>query len=173
MVSKPLNTSWDAPLNATSWGKTCPGGTNAQLFGVEEDCLSINIIRPEGVLDEDELPFLLWIYGGNWYVGSATDPRFNGSYIVQRSVELGKPIIFVSVNYRLSVLGFSLGEESADASILNLGIRDQRLVLQWLQDNISAFGGSPKKVIILLVKSASLSIWPLMAVKMKVYFGQP
>ncbi|KAK0218149.1 alpha/beta-hydrolase [Armillaria fumosa] len=148
MPSKPLNTSWDAPLNATSWGKACPGGTNAQFFGVEEDCLHINIIRPEGVSDGDELPVLLWIYGGNWYVGSATDPRFNGSYIVQRSVELGKPIIFVSINYRLSVFGFPLGEESANASILNLGIRDQRLALQWLQDNISAFGGSPKKVTI-------------------------
>ncbi|KAK0202993.1 alpha/beta-hydrolase [Desarmillaria ectypa] len=133
MVSKPLNTSWNTPLNATSWGKACPGGTNAQFFGVEEDCLSINIIRPEGVSDGDELPVLLWIYGGNWYVGSATDPRFNGSYIVQRSVELGKPI---GKNLQMPIYLTWVSE-----------IR-QRLALQWLQDNISAFGGSPKKVTI-------------------------
>lgn len=71
---------------------------------------------------------------------------YNGSYIVQRSVTLGEPIIFVEVNYRLGGFGFLAGADLAAEHSTNIGLRDQRLGLQWTSDNIAAFGGDPSKV---------------------------
>jgi len=61
---------------------------------------------------------------------------------VENAQKIGKPIIGVSINYRLSAWGFLSGsEEVRDTGNLNLGLRDQRLALQWVQENIEAFGG--------------------------------
>jgi carboxylesterase type B len=70
------------------------------------------------------------------------------SFVVDQSVRMGTPVIGVSINYRLSAFGFLSGGEASAAGISNNGIRDQRLALEWLQENIAAFGGSPKKVTI-------------------------
>ena len=67
---------------------------------------------------------------------------------MQNSVAIGKPIIGVSANYRLSAWGFLFSNEVSGSGQTNLGIRDQRLALHWLQDNIAAFGGDPTKVTI-------------------------
>jgi carboxylesterase type B len=61
---------------------------------------------------------------------------------------MGTPIIGVSFNYRLSAFGFLTGKEAMEEGITNIGFRDQRLALQWVQENIAAFGGSPEKVTI-------------------------
>ena len=74
--------------------------------------------------------------------------RYNLSFIVQNSVAIGKPIIGVSANYRLAALGFLFSTEVAGSGNTNLGLRDQRLALHWLQENIAAFGGDPTKVTI-------------------------
>lgn len=74
--------------------------------------------------------------------------RYNLSFIVQNSVAIGKPIIGVSANYRLSALGFLFSSEVAGSGNTNLGLRDQRLALHWLQENIAAFGGDHTKVTI-------------------------
>lgn len=64
------------------------------------------------------------------------------SYMVKNSVDIGKPIIGVSINYRLSTWGFLSGsQEIVDNGATNAGLRDQRLALQWVQENIEAFGG--------------------------------
>jgi carboxylesterase type B len=69
--------------------------------------------------------------------------------MVQNAVKIGKPIVTVNVNYRLSAWGFLSGsEELKDTGALNLGLRDQRLALQWVQENIAAFGGDPLRVTI-------------------------
>ena len=75
-------------------------------------------------------------------MGGGVDKRYNLSFTVENSVKIGKPIIAVSINYRLSAGGFVSGsEEVKDSGNLNLGLRDQRLALQWVQENIGAFGG--------------------------------
>jgi acetylcholinesterase len=75
-------------------------------------------------------------------MGGGVDQRYNLSFTVQNSVNIGKPIIGVSINYRLSAWGFLSGsEEITDPSELNLGLRDQRLALEWVRENIAAFGG--------------------------------
>ena len=73
---------------------------------------------------------------------------WNMSYIVQTSVENGQPIIGVSINYRLSFLGFPSGKEPLAAGITNLGLKDQRIAMEWIQENIEAFGGDRQKVTI-------------------------
>jgi carboxylesterase type B len=92
------------------------------------------------------------LHGGGFYQGSGVDQRYNQSFFVENSVALGKPIIGVSINYRLSAWGFLSGsEEIRDSGDLNLGLKDQRLALQWVQENIEAFGGmfvfKPYKVV--------------------------
>jgi acetylcholinesterase len=79
------------------------------------------------------------------YVRAHT-PRYNMSYIVQQSVQNGKPVLGVSMNYRLAAFGFLSSREINDAGAQNLGLRDQRLAMQWVQKHIAAFGGDPRKV---------------------------
>lgn len=91
-------------------------------------------------------------------MGGSGDHRYNLSFIVDRSVEMGTPMIGVSINYRLSALGFLCGEEALDAGITNNGFRDQRLALRWVNENIRSFGGSPKKVTIFGESSGAESV---------------
>ncbi|ORY88206.1 alpha/beta-hydrolase [Leucosporidium creatinivorum] len=167
-LANPLyyNISWSSPRSAKSWGNVCPGSgissqNNASLgqdYNLNEDCLNINIIRPEGAKEGDELPVLFWIFGGGFIQGTANDPRYNGSYLVQRSVELGEPIVRSSCSYRLTGFGFPAGQPAADAGVLNLGLKDQRLALHWVQENIAAFGGSPGKVTIWGQSAGGMSV---------------
>ncbi|KAI1045253.1 hypothetical protein LB505_005041 [Fusarium chuoi] len=78
-------------------------------------------------------------------MGGAADPRYNLSFIVEQSVALGKPVIGVGLNYRLSAFGFLVGKEAMKEGATNLGFRDQRLALSWINENIASFGGDPNK----------------------------
>ncbi|KAI0793620.1 carotenoid ester lipase precursor [Fomes fomentarius] len=111
-----------------------------------EDCLYLNIIRPSDISADANLPVLLWIYGGGFALGSNSMGFYNGSAVVQKSMDIGQPIIFVAVNYRLNVFGFLGGQEVKDAGLGNLGLQDQRAALRWVNRFISAFGGDPNKL---------------------------
>jgi carboxylesterase type B len=78
--------------------------------------------------------------------------------MVQASVDNGSPIVFVSINYRLASLGFLGGKALQDGGLLNLGFRDQRLALHWVQENIAKFGGDPRKVTIQGESSGGTSV---------------
>lgn len=146
-----LNTTWQGTRSATEYSSECYGyGGDDWVLGnpVSEDCLTLNVIRPAGVTADAQLPVGVWIYGGGYFNGGSLDPRYNMSFIIQQSVEMGKPFIGVSLNYRLHAFGFLFGSEILKAGVTNLGIRDQRLALQWIQENIGAFGGDPSKVTI-------------------------
>lgn len=150
-VPQSLNETWTGTRNATQYSPECIGyGSDQWVLGniISEDCLTINVVRPSNIAADAKLPVVFWIHGGGFFEGGSRDPRYNQSSVVQRSVEIGKPIIGVSVNYRLSGWGFLWGEEVAAAGVTNLGIRDQRLALHWVQENIAAFGGDPSKVTI-------------------------
>ncbi|KAK6586967.1 hypothetical protein PZA11_000257 [Diplocarpon coronariae] len=148
-----LNTTWEGTKNATEFGNTCWGtGSDAdRLIGlglpVSEDCLTINVVRPSNYTDQ-LLPVAVYIYGGGYHMGGSADPRLNSSYLIQDSISIDHPILAVSLNYRGSALGFLAGSALSKAGALNLGYRDQRLALQWIQENIAAFGGDPAKVTI-------------------------
>ncbi|EMD59087.1 hypothetical protein COCSADRAFT_176311 [Bipolaris sorokiniana ND90Pr] len=139
--------------NATQYGVDCVGyggDTNAlvasNLTRIGEDCLHLNIIKPR--TNETKLPVLLWIYGGGWTQGATSDPRYNMSFIVEQSVLNKKPVIGISINYRMAAFGFLYSKEVKKAGAENLGLRDQRLAMQWVNKHISAFGGDPSKVTI-------------------------
>lgn len=113
---------------------------------MSEDCLTLNVQRPVGANRFSRLPVLVWIYGGGFETGDIA--RYNGQDLVRKSMELDSDIIFVAINYRLNGFGFLRGKEVAAAGASNLGLRDQRLALEWVQDNIRNFGGDPNKVTI-------------------------
>lgn len=81
-------------------------------------------------------------------MGGSADKRYNLSYIVEQSVQMGKPIIGVSLNYRLVAFGFLGSKEALAAGATNIGFRDQRLATEWIHENIAAFGGSSDKITI-------------------------
>ncbi|KAI9736069.1 MAG: hypothetical protein M1818_006245 [Claussenomyces sp. TS43310] len=156
-----LNSSWTEIRNATEYSPACYGyGEDTQKGAknyVSEDCLTLNIIRPAGYEDKN-LPIGVWIYGGGFYEGSSLDPRYNLSFIVEQSVAIGKPFIGVSINYRLQGWGWLYSKEIVQAGAANLGLKDQRLALHWLQENVEAFGGDPAKVTIWGESSGAISV---------------
>ena len=126
----------------------CYGYSSDQWnYAVSEDCLYINVIRPSGY-EGQKLPVGFWIHGGGFYAGGGVDQRYNASFMVQNSVNMGKPIMVVNFNYRLSAWGFLNSNEVAGTGQTNLGLKDQRLAMHWVQENIAAFGGDSSQVTI-------------------------
>ncbi|KAK3720393.1 hypothetical protein LTR37_003804 [Vermiconidia calcicola] len=143
-----INASFSGAVAATEYAPLCVGYGGDQIgYPVSEDCLYLNVVRPSGY-EGQELPVGVWIHGGGLYMGGAPDARYNLSFIVENSVDIGKPIIGVSIAYRLSAWGFLQSQEVTGSGNTNIGLRDQRLALHWLQENIGAFGGDPSKVTI-------------------------
>ncbi|KAK5446502.1 hypothetical protein LTS15_009841 [Exophiala xenobiotica] len=146
-----LNSTWGNTKNATQYGYECYGyGSDQWVLGnvVSEDCLTLNVVRPSGIAADAKLPVGVWIHGGGFTEGGNRDPRYNLSAIIQQSVDMGKPFIGVSINYRLQAFGYIFGSDVLKAGVTNLGFRDQRLALHWVQENIAAFGGDTSKVTI-------------------------
>ncbi|KAL9620145.1 MAG: hypothetical protein Q9160_005260 [Pyrenula sp. 1 TL-2023] len=153
-----LNSSFDNVKPAVEYYPECVGYGGDQIgFEVSEDCLVLNVIRPSGY-ENQSLPIAVWIHGGGLIMGGATDQRYNLSFIVENSVEIGKPIIAVSIAYRLGPWGFLYSEEVQESGQTNMGLRDQRLALQYIQENIGAFGGDPTKVSIWGESAGGLSV---------------
>jgi carboxylesterase type B len=126
-----------------------------------EDCLTINVQRPAGTTKDSKLPVLFWIFGGGFELGS--NAMYDATSLILESVAQRKPIIFVAVNYRVGGFGFMPGKEILADGSSNLGLLDQRLGLQWVADNIAAFGGDPNKVTIWGESAGSISVLDQMA----------
>ncbi|BGP42947.1 hypothetical protein JCM10449v2_006962 [Rhodotorula kratochvilovae] len=157
---RPLETGFESgKFDAKEYSPFCPGiGGDDWGYELSEDCLTINVLRPAGVAEDAKLPVGFWIYGGGFQMGGNADIRYNGSWVVQRSVEMEKPIIYVQVNYRVSSLGFLSSDELRKEGNVNLGLYDQRLALHWVQENIAAFGGDPQKVTIWGESAGAMSV---------------
>lgn len=109
-----------------------------------EDFLTLNIWAPSGTEPGDAKPVLVWVHGGAYILGSASQPLYHG-----RALATGGDAIVVTVNYRLGALGFlELSTLGADPQrfATNLGLRDVLAALEWVRDNIAAFGGDPQRV---------------------------
>ncbi|KAI0656620.1 carotenoid ester lipase precursor [Cubamyces menziesii] len=177
-LPKPI-TSYNGTINATVPATQClqmaPGLRSdlpvnilqvmAEYFGADttpsevpqnEDCLSISVQVPVGTSPDDKLPVLVQFFGGGFTYGStAQNP---GDAVVRRSVEMGQPIIYANMNYRVGVFGFLGGKEVKEAGVGNLGLQDQRAALQWIQKYISIFGGDPDKVTIWGQSAGAISV---------------
>ncbi|KAL4928498.1 Alpha/Beta hydrolase protein [Aspergillus undulatus] len=153
-----LNQCWEDTRDAKDYSPLCVGyGLDQTFYNQSEDCLYLNVIRPAGY-EQTKLPIAFWIHGGGFTNGGGGDQRYNLSFIVEQSVKIGKPIIGVSINYRLSLWGFLHSNEVVGEGVTNLGLRDQRLALHWVKENIAAFGGDPEKVTIFGESAGAASV---------------
>ncbi|KAG6956774.1 hypothetical protein JG688_00011278, partial [Phytophthora aleatoria] len=158
---EPLNSTWTEAKNATEYSPECYGyGSDQWVLGnvISEDCLTINVVRPNGISEGAELPVAVWIHGGGFTEGGSRDPRYNQSYIIKEATDAGMPFIGVSINYRLQAFGFLWGTAVREAGVSNLGLKDQHLALRWVQENIAAFGGDPNKVTIWGESAGAMSV---------------
>lgn len=131
------------------------------IANIGEDCLTLDIRRPTGTKAGAKLPVLVWIYGGGFETGSTA--MYDGTSFVTASVNLKMPVIFVAMNYRLGAFGFMPGSEILKDGSANLGLLDQRLALEWVADNIEAFGGDPSKVTIWGESAGAISVFNQLA----------
>lgn len=133
---------------------------NFRSDSVSEDCLYLNVWTPAKTT-ENKLPVLVYFYGGGLMAGDASEYRYDGESMARRG------IVTVTVNYRLSVFGFfshpELTRESPHKASGNYGFLDQAAALKWVQQNISAFGGDPKKITIAGESAGSYSVSAQMA----------
>ncbi|KAJ3514034.1 hypothetical protein NLJ89_g2603 [Agrocybe chaxingu] len=149
---------------ATAFAPACPQ-READLTGglpipraanISEDCLYLNVLKPANIPEGEKLPVLVYIHGSGFILGHTGQAR--GDTLVRRSVELGAPVILVTTAYRLNAFGFLGGKEIKAAGLGNIGIRDQRFALQWVQKHIEQFGGNPKNVKIWGVSAGAISV---------------
>ena len=132
------------------------------LYPQSEECLHLNVWKAEDAGTEKK-PVIVWIHGGAFEVGSTAEPREEGTNFVKENPD----IIFVSLEYRLGVLGFFHlshlpdGKDYPDSQ--NLGLLDQVQALKWVHENIAFFGGDPDNVTIMgqSAGGASVSLLPL------------
>lgn len=136
------------------------GDMNFRSDGVNEDCLYLNVWTPAKTGNE-RLPVLVYFYGGGFVAGDGSEPRYDGESMSR------KGIVAITINYRLTVFGFfahpELTKESPHHASGNYGLLDQAAALQWVQQNIAAFGGDPKKVTIAGESAGSFSVSAQMA----------
>ncbi|CAM1506153.1 Fc.00g057940.m01.CDS01 [Cosmosporella sp. VM-42] len=160
-IPNSLNTSWQGVKNATKFSPSCVGDQTNAWGGdmvVSEDCLTLNVVRPSGYRAGDNLPVVIWIHGGGFRAGGSSLAIYNQSWIIHESVKQETPIIAVSINYRLAAFGWLWSEEMEARGASNLGLRDQRLAMRWVHENIAAFGGDPKKVTVQGQSAGAVSI---------------
>jgi para-nitrobenzyl esterase len=127
---------------------------------MSEDCLTVNVSAPVTESAEPR-PVMVWFYGGAFVVGASSAPTYRGYDFVRRG-----DVVFVSVNYRLGALGyldFSAYGTAERPIESNLGLRDQIAALEWVRDNIAAFGGDPDQVTIFGESAGAISVTTLMA----------
>jgi para-nitrobenzyl esterase len=163
---------WPGVRDALDFGLVATQALHGQFKGVGpgvpsgEDCLTVNVIAPaEDTPVEDtppELrPVMVFIHGGGYAAGSSRDFSGQGDGFVRTG-----QVVYVSFNYRLGALGYldvsqySTPDRPFDS---NLGLRDQVTALEWVQQNIRAFGGDPSNVTLFGESAGGNAVTTLMA----------
>ena len=165
---------WQAPQPAQPWKDVRPatqfgpramqqpvfGDMNFRSNGVSEDCLYLNVWTSAATAQEKR-PVLVYFYGGGFLAGDGSEPRYDGESMARQGM------VAVTVNYRLGVFGFmahpELTKESPNRASGNYGLLDQAAALRWVQQNIAAFGGDPRRVTIAGESAGSFSVSAQMA----------
>ena len=169
-------TRWEGTYQATAYGAACYQPRSfydeAQVpekafyynefrrgehYDYSEDCLFLNIWTPADAGPDARLPVLFYIHGGGFTGGCGHEKHFDGPAWPTKGV------VAVTVNYRLGPLGFAcLPELSAEAGHTgNYGLYDQLCALQWVHDNIAAFGGDPDRVTLMGQSAGAMSVQQL------------
>src|SRR6266700_7176766 len=161
--------SWTGVREATEFSPMAPQVSEApagmvganrvvDLRPMSEDCLYLNIWSPG--TEGEKRPVMVWIHGGAFTLGSASDPWYDGT-----SFAANHNIVVVTLNYRLGILGFVYLKDlaGADAGYTgNCGLLDQIAALEWVRENIAAFGGDPDQVTVMGESAGAMSIGALL-----------
>ncbi|GAA0621739.1 carboxylesterase family protein [Brevundimonas kwangchunensis] len=164
---------WRPPAPVEAWSGDRDAGTDGAIciqppsngdpgvgpLPMSEDCLTLNVWTPEG--RAGALPVMVWIHGGGYNNGSGTAALYDGSKLARRGV------VLVSINYRLGRLGFFdhpalAAERPVDEPAGNYGVMDQIAALEWVRDNIAAFGGDPANITIFGESAGGAAVTQLM-----------
>ncbi|WP_440710199.1 carboxylesterase/lipase family protein [Herbiconiux sp. YIM B11900] len=156
---------WSGVREARDFGPVAMQSRGGNFIGasrsavMSEDCLSINVLRPAD--ERTGLPVMVFVHGGAYSVGSSAEHPQNGEALVREG-----GIVYVSFNYRLGALGYldftrySTPERPLES---NLGLRDQVAALEWVRQNIAAFGGDPANVTLFGESAGGNAVTTLMA----------
>ncbi|KAH7408370.1 Alpha/Beta hydrolase protein [Phaeosphaeria sp. MPI-PUGE-AT-0046c] len=165
-----LDLGSDGIYDATKFGPSCPHKRGAQAWDLtlvgnvslpcedgqgnseamdDLECLHVNVTVPKSALsssqsDMSALPVFVWVHGGGLSVGSNNWPQYDLQKLVERSVEIGKPVVAVALNYRLGLFGFAASEELGAPG--NMGYKDQVLAFRWVKKHIAGFRGDPGNI---------------------------
>ena len=153
---------WDTAIDGKLYRSDCEQGEGF-LAGrdPDEDCLYLNVYASTEVPKDpaDRRPVMVFIYGGGFVSGGASSPLYAGDQLAAHGV------VVVTINYRLGPLGYLASEQlQADQGVDNLGnmgLLDQIAALQWVQDEIAAFGGDPGNVTIFGESAGAISVCAL------------
>jgi para-nitrobenzyl esterase len=143
--------AWTETLQANELAPICPQMDEDQIVG-DEDCLYLNIWTPAEATPESRLPVMVYIHGGGNVQGSAA--KEVGSVLLYdgQSLSEGGNVVVVTMQYRIGALGYfvdpGLEVESEQGVSGNYGLLDQIAVLQWVQQNITNFGGDSERVML-------------------------
>ncbi|KAI0634773.1 carboxylesterase [Trametes polyzona] len=164
-----LCTHYPPQTDCSRFGPICPQpkykSVEEELFNLTEDCipdqalrqsefecLNLNITCPADSTPDSHYPVMIWIHGGG-NRGSGSNWITDAGPLVQKSITSGMPVVIVSINYRLGLLGFAASpalrddnKAAGDEGVGNYGLRDQRRAMEWVHRYIQAFGGDPTNV---------------------------
>ncbi len=147
---------WTEPRTALAYGPACPQAGSEP--NPSEDCLFLNVWTPEA--DSGMRPVMVYIHGGAYSTGSGSSPLYDGTRLAAHS-----DVVVVTLNHRLNLFGYAylarLDPRFAHSG--NAGQWDLVLALEWVRDNIAAFGGDPGRVMVFGQSGGGAKIATLMA----------
>ncbi|CAH1126253.1 unnamed protein product [Ceutorhynchus assimilis] len=148
--------SWTDIRNATKEGPECPSSDMyfTYFIGNEDNCLNLNVFTKELPKESESLkkPVMVWIHGGAFVTGSNKSDLYGPDYLMTQD------IILVTINYRLGILGFASFKDPSLEVPGNNGLKDMRMALKWVQQNIEKFGGDPNNVTIFGESAGAASV---------------
>ena len=159
--------SWESPRLAQQFGPNCMQLPYAEdsffyrpAFPSSEDCLYLNVWTGAKTAT-DKRPVMVWIHGGALTRGGGSTATYDGTALAKKGV------VLVTINYRLGIFGYfahpELSAENSDGVAGNYATSDQIQALQWVRENIAAFGGDPNNVTIFGESAGSWSVNHLVA----------
>lgn len=127
-----------------------------------EDCLYLNVWSKKS--PKTSKPVIVFFYGGRYSIGATHSSFYNGQYLAD-----AQDVVVVTVNFRINIFGFP----GAPGQSQNLGLQDQRMAMEWVRDNIEAFGGDSRKIVLMGQSSGSVAVdfWSYAYVKDPIVSG--